>query len=68
MYIKDKKFNAGVKLRYRSLTTPCSVELINDNEAIIKLNEAAYGVAKGQVAVFYEGNKVLGSGWITNTK
>jgi tRNA-specific 2-thiouridylase len=68
MFIKDKSFIAGVKLRYRSATTPCSVEIINDNEAIITLHEPAYGVAKGQVAVFYEGNKVLGSGWITQTK
>lgn len=68
MYVKEKSFDAGVKLRYRSTTTPCHIEIINDNEAVITLKEPAYGVAKGQVAVFYEGNKVLGSGWITNTK
>lgn len=68
MFIKNRTFKAGVKLRYRSVTTACSVEIINENEAIISLDEPAYGVAQGQVAVFYEGNRVLGSGWITKTK
>ncbi len=67
MFIKEKNFEAGVKLRYRSATTPCKVELLNDNEAMIQLHEPVYGVACGQVAVFYEGNKVVGSGWITKT-
>lgn len=68
MYINEKSFDCGVKLRYRSITTPCHVEIINDNEAIITLEEPAYGVASGQVAVFYEADRVLGSGWITTTK
>jgi tRNA-specific 2-thiouridylase len=68
MFIKDTQFKAGVKLRYRSVTTPCEVEILNENEAIITLQEPAYGVACGQVAVFYEADKVLGSGWIIQTK
>ncbi|WP_419770432.1 MAG: tRNA 2-thiouridine(34) synthase MnmA [Candidatus Marinarcus sp.] len=68
MYIDDITFNAGVKLRYRSVTTPSQIEILPNGEAIIKLQEPVYGVAKGQVAVFYEADKVLGSGWIIDTK
>lgn len=45
------KNSHGVKLRYRSNTILCDVEIIND-KAIIKLKEPAFGVASGQLAVF----------------
>lgn len=67
MFIDDTEFECGVKLRYRSITTPCSVKIDGD-KATIKLSSAAYGVASGQLAVFYDGEKVIGSGWIRETK
>ncbi|OCL89523.1 tRNA 2-thiouridine(34) synthase MnmA [Arcobacter porcinus] len=63
MYINDTKFSCGVKLRYRSNSTPCDVEII-DNQAIIHLKEPAFGVASGQLAVFYDNDKVIGSAFI----
>ena len=63
MYIDETEFDATVRLRYRSVSTPCHVS-IKDGEATITLNESAFGVASGQLAVFYKDNKVLGSGWI----
>jgi tRNA-specific 2-thiouridylase len=65
MFIDDKEFECGVKLRYRSQMLPCKVT-IKENEAHIELFEDAIGVASGQAAVFYDGQKVIGSGWITN--
>ena len=67
MYIDDKKFSCGVKLRYRSNTILCDVEIIND-KAIIKLKEPAFGVASGQLAVFYDENRVIGSAFIKSAK
>ncbi len=67
MYIDDKKFSCGVKLRYRSNTIPCKVK-IEDDKAHISLKEPAFGVASGQLAVFYDGNKVIGSAFIKSTK
>lgn len=67
MYIEDKKISCGVKLRYRSTTTPCDIEII-DNQALITLKEPAFGVASGQLAVFYDGDKVLGSAFIKSAK
>ncbi len=67
MYFDKKEFTCGVKLRYRSLTIPCEVTIEGDI-ATISLDEPAFGVASGQVAVFYEDQKVLGSGFIQTTK
>lgn len=67
MYIEDIEFKASVKLRYRSVSTPCNVSIRN-NKAFIKLEQPAFGVASGQLAVFYDGQKVLGSAWIESTK
>lgn len=67
MYIDDTEFTGTVKLRYRSFSTPCQVK-IKDDKAIITLNESAFGVAEGQLAVFYDEQKVLGSGWISETQ
>ncbi|MCI0500553.1 MAG: tRNA 2-thiouridine(34) synthase MnmA [Epsilonproteobacteria bacterium] len=63
MFIDDKVFQAEVKLRYRSYPTIANIT-IEKNKAILELKEAIYGVAIGQFAVFYEKNKVLGSGVI----
>lgn len=54
---------ASVKIRYRSLKTPCFYR-VNGEHVDVILDEAVYGVAKGQVAVFYENNKVIGGGII----
>ncbi|WP_122893387.1 tRNA 2-thiouridine(34) synthase MnmA [Arcobacter peruensis] len=67
MFIDDTTFTANVKLRYRSNANPCEVKIEN-NKAYIKLKEPAFGVASGQLAVFYDNEKVLGSAWIESTK
>ncbi len=67
MFIDDTKFSCSVKLRYRSTSTPCEVE-IKDEKVYINLKEPVYGVAAGQLAVFYDGQKVIGSAWIESTK
>ena len=67
MFIDDKEFSCSVKLRYRSVSIPCKVKIENQ-KAYITLEEPAFGVAAGQLAVFYDGQKVIGSAWIENTK
>ncbi|SKB29721.1 tRNA 2-thiouridine(34) synthase MnmA [Malaciobacter marinus] len=64
MYVDDTNFKCGVKLRYRSHLLPCEVS-IKDDRATIKLKNSAFGVATGQLAVFYIDEKVIGSAWIT---
>lgn len=67
MFIDNVNFTCNVKLRYRSISTPCKV-IIKNNKAHIYLENPAFGVASGQLAVFYEKEKVLGSAWIEKTK
>ncbi|MEM5569628.1 tRNA 2-thiouridine(34) synthase MnmA [Aliarcobacter butzleri] len=67
MFIDDTKFSCNVKLRYRSVSTPCEVH-IKDKKAYINLKEPVFGVANGQLAVFYDDQKVIGSAWIESTK
>jgi len=62
----DKKIVCDVKLRFRSQTVKCEVDIKNDT-ATIKLENPIYGVAIGQTALFYDDDKVIGSGWIINT-
>lgn len=63
MFSNEKEFDTTVKLRYRTKAVACHVK-IEDEKAYIRLKENVYGVAKGQAAVFYDGMKLLGGGWI----
>ncbi|WP_222718393.1 tRNA 2-thiouridine(34) synthase MnmA [Aliarcobacter vitoriensis] len=67
MYIDDKEFHCGVKLRYRSNTILCKVKIEND-KVYISLEEPAFGVASGQLAVFYDKDRVIGSAFIESAK
>jgi tRNA-specific 2-thiouridylase len=63
MFDDRTSFDTTVKLRYRSHAVLCHVEIDGDH-ASIELKESVLGVAKGQAAVFYDGEKLIGGGWI----
>jgi len=63
MFIDKKSFECEVKIRYRTHKVPARVK-IDESVAVVEILEPVYGVAKGQACVFYEGEKVLGGGWI----
>lgn len=66
LFVDDAtNLDCEVKIRYRSKSTPCSVQIQPDGSAKITLKEEVYGLASGQMAVFYEGDKVLASGFIS---
>ncbi len=64
MFTDDVNFDCEVKVRYRSEKTPATVEIKN-GIAHIKLKNPQFAIAKGQAAVFYDGEKVLGGGYIS---
>jgi tRNA-specific 2-thiouridylase len=66
LFINTTEFEAQVKLRYRSKPVQSTIKIKN-NIATIFLGEPVYGVAKGQTAVFYDNNKLLGGGDIIET-
>ena len=63
MFHDLKEFDTTVKLRYRTKSVSCHVT-IKDEKAYVELKESVFGVAIGQAAVFYDGNKLIGGGWI----
>ena len=56
-------FSCTVKVRYRTQAVPCQV-VISDGRAKVTLDESVFGLAKGQIAAFYEGDKLLAGGVI----
>jgi tRNA-specific 2-thiouridylase len=54
-----------VKLRYRSPAVEATVEATARGFRV-QLDEPAYGVARGQAAVLYEDDTVVGSGLVTS--
>ena len=53
-----------VKLRSAAPVVPATLRAIGDGRAEVHLDTAQAGVAPGQACVFYDGDRVLGGGWI----
>lgn len=67
LFVEQEHFECSIKLRYRTQKIPCHIEIKNKIASVV-LQEPVYGVATGQVGVFYDEDKVLGSGWILETQ
>ena len=58
----------GLTVKVRSMARPAPVRLEHGSGAgRIDFEQPEYGVAPGQAAVIYEGDRVLGGGWIEAT-
>jgi len=58
-----------VALKFRSVMKPITARLSRKGgQATIKLDSPQYGIAPGQAAVLYTGDRVLGGGWITGSR
>jgi len=53
-----------VKIRYRSRAVDATVEPLPGGRFSVRFDEPCHGVAPGQAAVCYDGDRVLGGGWI----
>ena len=53
-----------VKIRYRSRAVAATVEPLPGDRFSVHFDEPRHGVAPGQAAVCYDGDRVLGGGWI----
>jgi len=60
---EGEPFTAAVQIRHRGVATPASIELVGDR-ATIRFEAPVRAVAPGQAAVVYQGDRVLGGGWI----
>ena len=52
------------KIRYRNAGSPARVVVLPDNGARVEFAEPQSAVTPGQAVVFYDGDRVLGGGWI----
>ena len=59
-----EKFRANVKIRYSQTEQPATVTVIGDAEAHIEFDEPQRAVTRGQAAVMYDGDVVIGGGTI----
>ncbi len=53
-----------VKIRYRSAAEPATVDVPASGRFRVRFDQPRHGVAPGQAAVCYDGDRVLGGGWI----
>lgn len=53
-----------VKIRYRSAAEPATVDVLDPSRFRVRFDQPRHGVAPGQAAVCYDGDRVLGGGWI----
>ena len=61
--IPEGGLDSLTKVRYKDSGTLGQIQQVND-KIIVEFNEEVSGIAPGQAAVFYEGDDVIGGGWI----
>ena len=52
------------QIRYNSTAEPATATVLADNRIQVIFDEPQNGVAPGQAVVCYDGERVLGGGWI----
>ena len=68
LFVEDKIFECEAKVRYRAPKLLATVKMESKSKALVKFKEAPIGVAKGQACVFYDGERLIGGGWIRGAK
>ena len=68
-WIGDGTLPAGdlacsVKLRSTMAPAPARLLTDADGNTVVRLDEPQFGISPGQACVFYDGDRVLGGGWI----
>jgi tRNA-specific 2-thiouridylase len=55
----------SAKIRSRHLETPATISPSGNGRALVEFDSPQMAVTPGQACVFYEGEQVIGGGWIT---
>ena len=60
----DRHIRVSVKIRHRHEPAAATLEHSGDDEILLTFDEPQRAVTPGQAAVFYDGDLVVGGGWI----
>ncbi len=52
------------QIRYNAAPAPATFTLLSENRLAVEFTDPQFGVAPGQAVVCYDGDRVLGGGWI----
>ena len=63
--VPDGEVRAQVKIRYKNRPNPATITPLPDNRAAVTFDDPLGGIAPGQGAVFYDGDRCLGGGLIS---
>ena len=64
----DSDLRAEVKTRYQQTASPATIRQLDEGRARIIFDQPQRAVAAGQSAVFYDGDTVIGGGFIASDK
>jgi tRNA-specific 2-thiouridylase len=62
----DKPLSVQTRIRYRHREAESILTPLDRYTATVRFSKAQYAITPGQAAVFYEGERVLGGGWIAD--
>lgn len=60
----SKEFRAECRIRYRHTPAACRVVVLADERIEVQFDQPQSSITPGQAAVLYDGDRVLGGGWI----
>ena len=60
----DEPMQTVTKVRYKDAGTSAIITQLGPDQMEVRFSEGVSGIAPGQSAVFYEGDDVIGGGWI----
>ena len=60
----DEPMRVAVKIRHKHQPAPATIASVGPDKILVTFDEAQRAITPGQAAVFYDGDVVMGGGWI----